>query len=268
MQEVSREEYIEVLKKELSFIDEICSEQNIRYFVYYGSLIGAIRHHGMIPWDDDIDIVMPRNDYEKFLEYFKSNNTDCYTIVSNDTDSSVPYLISRVSDKRYHLEFLQGIQHEVGVFIDIYPLDGMGNCKISADIHGTVCCFLRKFFYAKYGFYFPKGRIFKNLIMKFLKKLLNIHKKPFTQSLLKKLAKSKSFEKSKYVNCPLWADEYISGNLPREYFDKCKRVKFEGIDVNIPAEYDKILTALFGNYMELPPEKDRVMHHFYKVYKK
>ena len=174
MQEVSREEYIEVLKKELSFIDEICSEQNIRYFVYYGSLIGAIRHHGMIPWDDDIDIVMPRNDYEKFLEYFKSNNTDCYTIVSNDTDSSVPYLISRVSDKRYHLEFLQGIQHEVGVFIDIYPLDGMGNCKISADIHGTVCCFLRKFFYAKYGFYFPKGRILKNLIMKFLKKLLNI----------------------------------------------------------------------------------------------
>lgn len=268
MEEVSREEYIDVLRQELLFIDSLCAKQNITYFIYYGSLIGAVRHHGMIPWDDDVDIIMPRNDYETFLEYFRKNDTGKYEIVSNETDSSVPYLISRVSDKRYHLEFEKGIQYEVGIFIDIYPFDGMGNSKFIADMHGRICCFLRKFFYAKYGSCYPEGRVIKNAVLKALKKLLNIHKKPFVQYFLEKTARLKRFEKSKFVNCPLWADEYITGNLPREYFAKAVRTQFEGIDVNIPAEYDKILTALFGNYMELPPESERVMHHFYKVYKK
>ncbi|MBD5408325.1 MAG: LicD family protein [Treponema sp.] len=267
MEEVSREEYINTLKQELLFIDKLCSEQNIKYFIYYGSLIGAIRHHGMIPWDDDIDIVMPRNDYERFLDYFRKNDTGKYVIVSNNMDTSVPYLISRISDKRYHLEFIKGIQHEIGVFIDIYPLDGMGNSKFIADMHGRICYFLRKLFYVKYGFYYPKGRVLKNTVLKLLKKLLNIHRKPVVQSLLEKIAKSKSFEKSRFVNCPLWADGYITGNLPREYFDKIYRIKFEGIDVNIPAEYDKILTAIYGKYMDLPPESERIMKHFYKVYK-
>lgn len=268
MEEVKREEYIQVLKEELVFIDKICHEQNLKYFIYYGSLIGAVRHYGMIPWDDDIDIIMPRNDYEKFLKYFKEHDTGNYTIVSNDMDLSVPYLISRVSDQRYHLEFSTSYQHEVGIFIDIYPFDGIGNHKLTADIHGSLLFFLRKFFLLKYQTYFPEDRRFKNFVLMALKRIMNIRKKSLAGNILKKLSKFYKYEKSKYVNCSLWSDEYKNGNFPRSWLENSLRVKFEGIDVNIPAEYDKILTKIYGNYMELPPEEQRVMHHFYKVYKK
>lgn len=268
MQEVQRDEYLKVLKEELVFIDKVCQEKNLKYFVYYGSLIGAVRHHGMIPWDDDIDIIMPRNDYEKFLEYFKNNDTGNYTIVSNDTDFSVPYLISRVSDNRYHLEFSKTFQHEVGIFIDIYPFDGMGNHKFIANIHGGFLYFLRKFFYVKFQTYYPKGRYVKNFFLKVLNKILNLRKKSLIASILKRHSKLYKYEKSKYVNCPLWADRYKKDNIPREWLEKTLRIKFEGIDVNIPAEYDKILKALYGNYMELPPENERIFKHFYKIYKK
>lgn len=268
MREVGRDEYIDVLKEELVFIDKICHEHNLKYFIYYGSLIGAVRHHGMIPWDDDVDIIMPRDDYEKFLGYFESHDTGNYTIVSNDTDLSVPYLISRVSDKRYHLEFSTTYQHEVGIFIDIYPFDGMGKHKITADVHGTLLYFLRKFFMLKYQTCFPEGRLLKNSVLKTLKRIMNIRKKSLAGYAVKKFSKFYKYRNSKYVNCPLWADEYITGNIPGKWLEKTLRVKFEGIDVDIPAEYDKILTALFGDYMELPPENQRVMHHFYKTFKK
>lgn len=268
MEEIKREEYIQVLKEELEYIDKICYEQNLKYFVYYGSLIGAVRHHGMIPWDDDIDIIMPRNDYEKFLEYFKSHDTGNYEIVSNDKNLSVPYFISRVSDRRYHLEFSTSYQHEIGIFIDIYPFDGMGNHKITADIHGTFLYFLRKFFLLKYQTYFPEGRRFKNFVLITLKRIMNIRKKSLAGNIIKKFSKFYKYEKSNYVNCSLWPDEYVTGNIPRKWLEKTIRVKFENVDVNIPAEYDKILTKIYGNYMELPPESERVAHHFYKIYKK
>ncbi len=268
MEEVSREEYISVLKEELCFIDKICSEQNLIYFLYYGTLIGAVRHHGLIPWDDDLDIAMPRPDYEKFLEYLKKNDIGKYVIVNNDTDKSIPYLITRLSDTRYHLEFSQGIQHEIGIFIDIYPLDGMGNNKFIANMHGMFCFFLKKLFFVEFQYYYPKGRWFKNILLKILKKILLMPKKSVMKMFLNHACRKYDYLKSKYVNCCLWTDLYIKAIVPRACFDKRLNVTFEGCDAIIPAGYDIILKACYGNYMELPPPEQRFCHHYYKIYKK
>lgn len=268
MKEVNREEYLHALKDELEYINKVCHEQNIKYFLYYGTLIGTVRHKGMIPWDDDVDIAMPRNDYEKFLEFCRTNDTGIYTIVNNETDSSASHLISRLSDTRYHIDFMHSKSYEIGIFVDIYPLDGMGNNKFVFKIHGMLCHIFQKLFVIRFGIYYPPKKYIKNFVLKCLRKIIWLKNKSTSGCILRKLAMLYKYEKSKYVGCPVWIDGgYKNRYLLREWFEKTEKAEFEGIKLDIPADYNEILKMIYGNYMKLPPVEKRTMQHFYKIYK-
>ena len=124
---------LEVLKQ----IADLCDELNLRYYLAYGTLIGAVRHKGFIPWDDDVDIMMPRPDYDKLLKYLSTNKLPYLTLFNRQTCPEYPYMISRISDDRYILEMENEKSVGMGVFIDIYPLDGMGNTLEEALKYGS-----------------------------------------------------------------------------------------------------------------------------------
>ena len=113
----------------MSVIHQICKKLDLKYFLAYGTLIGAVRHQGYIPWDDDLDIMMPRQDYDKLMAYFQENAEELapYTLFTPDTVADYPYMIARVCDSRYEIETENEKDCGMGAFVDIYPLDGLGN---------------------------------------------------------------------------------------------------------------------------------------------
>lgn len=267
MEKVDINEYHEKLLEELKFIDELCNKLNLKYFLIFGTLLGAIRHKGFIPWDDDLDIMMPRPDYDKLLEYMKNNDTGIYSIVNND-NGNAPYLISRVSDNRYHLDFQKDIPYEIGIFIDIYPMDGAGKTMVFSKLYAYYAhCLMICFNFTLENVYNKKRNILKQFIVHLINRIQRIN--CFSaKNILNRLCHTYTLEKSKYCACMNWLIDYKNEIIEKSLFETISRTKFENIEVNIPAEYDKILTAIYGNYMELPPEEKRVGQHFYEIYRK
>ena len=111
----------------LKFLDKFCRENNLKYFLMYGSLIGAVRDKGIIPWDDDIDIMMPRPDYDRLIQICASKDIAPFKLFEKSLVSKYPHPIARMSDQRYKIDFENEKDYGIGLFVDIYPLDGVGN---------------------------------------------------------------------------------------------------------------------------------------------
>lgn len=257
----------------LCVIADICEKNNYKYFLIYGTLIGVIRHKGYIPWDDDVDIMMPRNDYDKLLKYLEKN-IDKYPnlqVFNHNNCEKYPYMITRISDNRYEIEVKNEKKYGIGVFIDIYPFDGLGDSKEEAIKFGLKGDRLSSFCYQS-----TRNRYMVENTTSNLKKILKVPVficakiigKDFFQNKLEKLARVKDYESSKYVGCVTWLSGGEKDIFPREWFDEWVMMPFEDSMFRVPKEYDKILKHIYGDYMKLPPEKDRIGHHNYKVFKK
>lgn len=253
--------------KIMKLIHKICVEQNLRYALFYGTLIGAVRHKGFIPWDDDLDIVMPREDYEKLAVYFTEHKDELlpYKLFSFNTVEKYPYMINRICNTEFRMEAENEKDCGMGTFIDIYPLDGAGDGK-------------DKFFNKKAWFYasmyFSKSRehyvhvkgFAKSIIKKTAFTLSRILSYKIIRSKLEKLATKYPYETSEYVTVVVWGNARYF--YKKVFFDDFSLVKYEDSEFYIPNNYDEILQLQYGNYMQLPPENERIGHHFYKIYKK
>lgn len=265
LREAQLESY-KVLKK----IIDICNKNKWKYFLMYGSLIGAVRHKGIIPWDDDIDIMMPRPDYEKFKKYFIDNAEKLKPLKLFDKDlvSDYPHMIMRISNQEYHLVFDNEKDYGIGVFVDVYPLDGVGNNYDEAKklLNRTKrlasLCFLtsRKSF----GVDNTKSKL--KIIIKFpayiwAKLMGNNH----YYKKLNRISKKYSFDSSKFVACAVWPEsvKLISEKEILETYE----TEFEDSKAAIPKEYDKLLTILYGDYMTPPSEKGKKTNHTYDAYR-
>ena len=259
---------LEVLKK----IDEICRQQGFQYYLAYGTLLGAVRHKGFIPWDDDIDIMMPRKDYEMFIRYFVGHKNELtpFKIFEYRYDVDYPYMIARVSDNRYKLNVYNEKDYGIGLFVDIYPLDGAGDTKSKPYVlkkkstpYASMC-----FLSTRKSVKRENTKSLVKYILKFpvfiFAKMLG---KNYLMKKLEKIGSTYSYDDSKYVGVIVWAsDEGTKTIYPKTWFGEGTDLEFEGLRCRVPIDYDKVLTRGFGNYMELPPEKDRVPHHYYDAY--
>lgn len=129
MEKLSLQENQKIAVGILDAVSKVCDEQGYRYYLVFGTLIGAVRHKGFIPWDDDLDIMMPRPDHDRFVEYFVNHREEFQNlkIFTPDLNKEYPYMITRVSDDRYRIVMENEKPYGMGAFIDIYPYDGMGD---------------------------------------------------------------------------------------------------------------------------------------------
>lgn len=273
MNELSLKEIQSASLEILKIVADICEEQNLSYFLAYGTLIGAIRHHDYIPWDDDVDIMMPRPDYEKLLVYLDNHASDLLPLqlMNDETVENYPYMISRVSDSRYRLDVTNEKTYGIGVFIDIYPLDGLGDDRDEAiktinrgkDLSSMIFLATRK--------YFHKGNT-KSIAKTIFKLPAFVYAKVCGKNYFAKqslqFVNQYSYANSKYVGCVIWPTYRERDLYERCLFDETVTVDFGKYQFKAPKEYDKILTQIYGDYMSLPPERDRTPHHLYSAYRK
>lgn len=258
---------LEILKK----FAQICDEQGFKYFLHAGTLIGAIRHGGFIPWDDDVDVIMPREDYDKFVEYYKCNKDKLspFSLMHYSTNVDYIYAIARFCDTRYKIDYDGAKDYGLGLFIDIYPLDGWGNEEDDPhDILETMKFDLVMISLAGHNAFYrsPKG-IIRTVVKALAYLYASFMGAAFFAKKLEKRAKKRRYGEDKYVGVTSWNVYGIGERINKEDLEPMQAI-FEGYEFNIPVGYDRILRNTYGDYMTPPPEKDRIGHHNYRAYTK
>lgn len=257
--------------KILKNVHEFCVNHDIRYSLYGGTLIGALRHKGFIPWDDDIDIIMPRPDYTRFCREYHSNN---YKLACLENNKDYMLAFARVFDdkKTTIVSQIPWLPTDVGVWIDIFPADGLSDDKDEIERIYNKAFHLRQRLNIARGAY-AKYSSFDTLAGKvklFLKKILTLN--GYTAKLyvskLDNLIKEYDFE-----NSPMWASLSCLQRLHEhkhhaaETFQTCELVDFEDMKAYAMNGADTMLRERNGDYMKLPPESERVPKqdyiHFY-----
>lgn len=267
MAEVQQSELL-ILKK----ISEICEKLNIRYYITCGTLIGAVRHKGFIPWDDDLDIMMPRKDYDKLLNYLIKNKESVFPLKAVYVwhKQKYMYAMARITDMTTVLKYSYYgayTEDDMGTFIDIYPLDGMGNDYSNAITISRKTGYLRKWItWAHYDKHIINNNKLKNICVFMLERIAHIIGEDFFQKKLIAYTKKYDYDSSRYVGCITWHDTIYCWD--RLNIEGDTKLEFEGERFRVPQKYDSFLKQLYGNYMKLPPKEERHSTHYYKAYKR
>ena len=245
-----------------------CLEHNIQFFLVSGTLLGAVRHKGDRPWDDDRDIIMPRKDYNRFLESFNGSVSDL-AVMAPELDLSYYAPYANVYDERTILEE-DVVSHgklSLGVKIDIFPFD-----YVPDD-------------YNLYHEFWTRSRRNTSILHVKNRKLSFCHGRDRLILAIRKLQYVFiSVRRIQRRQLELLNDKRYSSNGPlmdviasterhetviseNDLFPATK-LPFEGIEFRVPRDYDKMLTVVYGDYMQLPPESERVVRHCFKAYRK
>ena len=239
----------------LKYLHEFCQENNIKYFVGYGTLLGAVRHKGFIPWDDDIDIIMPRKDYDKLIELFNKQNS-AYKLKNIEIDKKYPYNFSKIYNTETTLVENLYSKYNIGIYIDIFPLDGWPKNNFTIKL----LYLLEKITKIKTYKISKLHGFKKNVILILLKPLIIFISTKNIFHFINKICYRA--EKEEGVIGNIVANVY--GNkekMEKKWFSDSNESEFENIKVNIPVGYDNILRCLYGNYMTPPPMELQISHH-------
>ena len=236
---------------------DFCEKNNLRFFLCGGTLLGAIRHRGYIPWDDDIDIAMPRPDYDRFVKTFNQPD-NYYQVVNLDTNPDYAYAFAKIYNNRTILKELH-YSGSIGVNIDLFPADGVNDVSQIRKI-----MILHKFLNTKRANYY-KRTISKKIINTFGKLLLlpfSAHQIAIWMDNEARKFAFGSVPMAGIIVNPLGLGEMVRKSV----FDSDIYQEFEGGKYSVPIGYDEWLRSIYGDYMQLPPEEDRVTHHTFEAY--
>lgn len=261
----SREEIRRIQEKSLEmalYFKKICDENQLLFYFCGGCCIGSIRHEGFIPWDDDVDVFMPRKDYEKLKKIWKRKaDTSRYAIENSDEKHIDHNLFLNIRDNT--TTFIRPYQTELdishGLILDVLPLDGCPSnrfrrklqliwamiysiyrAQLIPENHGKLMAFI--------------GRIALGLIPseKMRYRIWHLAEKQMTKYRI---------EDCEYVTELCAGVHYMKNEYPKKAFEKAVLKRFEGYDMPVPAGYDDYLRIAFGDYMTLPPKEKQVAHH-------
>ena len=248
----------------LCFFDEFCRRHELTYYLCGGCLIGAVRHKGFIPWDDDTDVLMPRPDYERFLKIYREENPSERFVLLDDNDpkSFCGNIFAVLCDTDHTMvkEYQQDMDIPHGIPLDIFPIDGLADGK---------CARYTQYFWTMVYSLFRSQTVPKNqggLLALGSKILLGIFRSRKRRYKIWRYAQKRmsrySFDESQNV-AELCAGFYFMKKVyPKDLiYNGTTEVEFEGKSFLAMKGYDEYLKIPFGNYMELPPEEERIPHH-------
>ncbi len=269
MREVTLEEQKQLMLEMLKDFDQFCIDHDLSYFLTGGTLLGAVRHKGYIPWDDDIDVGMPRNDYETFWRiYNEEKENPNYEFISFHQEPELYVSSGKLVDTRTVMEEAVDSPVKLGVYIDVFPLDNLGNTEEEAKAMTERLLKVRHKLDVQNWKIIPERAWYKNLVIRVRKMFAKKGARReliFDQDML--CRQYASPELTAYVGYPCAAmkQELLKG----EWFQSFKIVPFEQYAFRIPVGYDGCLNVFYGpNYMELPPIEKQKTHHAYKVWYK
>ncbi|MDO4419607.1 MAG: LicD family protein [Ruminococcus sp.] len=246
----------------LNFFDDFCRKNGLTYYLCGGCLIGSIRNKGFVPWDDDIDVLMPRPDYEQFLRLYKKENpSKRFVLLDADKENTYGNIFAVIADTNHTLikEYQKDMDMPHGIPLDIFPIDGLASGKMARLI---------QYMWTMVYSLFRSGIVPKNqggLLSFGSKVLLGIFRGKNVRYKIWKFSEKRmsrfNFETSENV-AELCAGFYFMKKVyPRSIYDGICEVEFEGRKYLAMKNYEEYLKIPFGNYMELPPEEKRVAHH-------
>lgn len=250
----------------MEYIHEVCQKIGVKYFLAYGSLIGAVRHTGFIPWDDDMDICMLREDYEKLQDYLIANPDERYKVMSYKNNLNYVYPFMKVQDNQtYLLEEDVRIDSNMGIYVDIFPVDGYEDDSVFKD---KMTRLIKKRQLSCYTF---KGITNTKSLLNSLIRYISVIIFYFTNTNkyirgIDDLAQSRKVDDYELVDYLIYKDM----NKPvwkREWLKQTITGVFEGKEFMIPKNYHEILTSDYGDYTQLPPVELRFSHHDFQLWK-
>lgn len=243
----------------LLVVDHICKKNNIMYSLDGGTLLGAIRHQGFIPWDDDADVMMTRAEYDKFYEACKKDlDLEKYFLQEFRTDSEYRWGYSKMR-KNGTVFLREGQEHvkcHVGVCIDIFIFDKVPNGYIRRRLHWLSCFIIRKGLYSIVG-----QKKENNIVYKRLYQLMALLPRSFWVNWLQRLVhreNGKEDELRSHLTYP--NRKSIRYGLSYKYYEEYIEKEFEGHQLMVIKDYDRYLRELFDDYMQLPSENKRKIH--------
>jgi len=247
----------------LQEVDRICKKCNIHYNIIAGTLLGAIRHGGYIPWDDDADVALLRDEYEKFRNACKEE-LDTTRFYFQDHRNTKGYRWGygklRRKDTIFLREFQEHMPYKQGIFIDIFPLDNVSDNYIIRSMQNFQCFCVRKILWSKVGQLADKN-LFKRKWFQFLSKIPEKEIFRFYQGMIFRYNRKKT-RMVRILMFPTPNNEY---GYYRNWYETSMDIAFEGIIFQGIKDYDSYLSFKFGNYMVLPPVEKRKVHPVSKL---
>ena len=261
--QIGTEECKRIQLEILDCIDRFCHEHGLRYSLAYGTLIGAVRHKGYIPWDDDIDLLMPRPEYDRFLKEFHSDKNEVIDLSASNVCVETFAKVSRKGTLMVDRRLGRALW---GVNVDIFPIDGAPEAGLAK--HYASMCSKREWIFRLCPFYKVVG---KDKAIWFAKYCLKRLRYPHLGNCATvKAGINADLRACRFEDAPLagayFGDDEIREFMPREWFESYTELEFEGKHYPAIAHYDGYLRHLFGDYLQMPPEEQRISHHLYKTY--
>ena len=259
---------LELLKE----VHEFCVENNIKYTLFAGTLIGAIRHHGFIPWDDDLDIALPRPEYEKFIHSFKSKKGN--KLFTREIQGNNVYIaFARLCEMKKTFvddDQMPWNKEETGIWIDIFPLDGIeDDKKLASSRTENIYRIWRLGTRARWsmGPSSIKKTLFlkiKHIIKKSIYNIICYFFNPWDKHTKK--CSSYNYDKALTYSNLSWPGWKMREYCPKHVLDDYILVPFEDSEFYVMKGYDESLRLKYGDYMQLPPIKERIASHFFNVF--
>lgn len=261
MKKIEIEESIEIKKQILVEFDKYCKELGIKYSLAYGSLLGAIRHEGMIPWDDDIDVAMPRDDFDRLERIWSTSKSSRYRFLTHRTNPNVNTKIGYFYDNNTISIYGNVINDDLCIHIDVYPVDIVRK----TDIKNPIFKCKREFyqFVSRAHSVHPELRTgYRRILMSIIKKVFSIIDEGKALDKLNQICYQKTHDSLNEINSDKRFSAILVENgqiklLPFDIFEKIEMFEYENGKYPCFLDYDKCLKSWYGDYMILPPISER-----------